>query len=208
MKRIYISGPMSGIAEHNFPAFNAEAARLRALGFEVVNPVDVNPDTGTSWHECLRKDLSALLECDTLALLDGWEHSTGAHLELHMAHRVGMNIVIASDVGRKAEFSIVSHLRRQIVFSARTFGPGSRSAGVCDHIRKELLEIEADPQDLEEWIDVVILALDGAWRAGYTPEQIVEQLLAKQEKNESRRWPDWRTADPEKAIEHDRGVEA
>ncbi|MCI4427735.1 MAG: recombinase RecT [Burkholderiales bacterium] len=36
MKRIYISGPMTGLPELNFPAFNAEAARLRALGFEAV----------------------------------------------------------------------------------------------------------------------------------------------------------------------------
>ena len=40
MKRIYLSGPMSGLPELNFPAFHAEAARLRALGFEVVNPAD------------------------------------------------------------------------------------------------------------------------------------------------------------------------
>jgi hypothetical protein len=26
----------------------------------------------------------------------------------------------------------------------------------------------------------------------------------KNQKNETRRWPDWRTSDPEKAIEHDR----
>ena len=31
MKRIYISGPMTGRIDLNFPAFHAEAARLRAL---------------------------------------------------------------------------------------------------------------------------------------------------------------------------------
>jgi hypothetical protein len=92
MKRIYISGPMSGIAEHNFPAFNAEAARLRALGYDVVNPVDINPDPGKPWHDCLRADIIAMLECDTLALLPGWEISEGANLELHIAHRVKMRI--------------------------------------------------------------------------------------------------------------------
>lgn len=98
MKRIYLSGPMTGLPEHNFPAFNAEAARLRALGYDVVNPVDINPDPGKSWHECLRADLAALLTCDTLALLDGWQGSTGAHLEMHVAHRIAMPIVIAADV--------------------------------------------------------------------------------------------------------------
>jgi len=98
MKRIYLSGPMSGMPEHNFPAFNAEAARLRALGYDVVNPVDINPDPGVTWHQCLRNDLQALLTCDTLALLDGWMVSQGAHLELHVAHRVGMRIVEARQI--------------------------------------------------------------------------------------------------------------
>jgi hypothetical protein len=92
VKRIYISGAMSGVPEHNFPAFNAEAARLRALGYEVVNPAEVNPDVALSWHECLRQDIKLLCDCDTLALLPGWEHSQGAHLELHIAHRLGMTI--------------------------------------------------------------------------------------------------------------------
>ena len=98
MKRIYLSGPMTGLPELNFPAFNAEADRLRALGFEVVNPADLNPEPGTGWHECMRNDLKALLDCDALALLDGWQRSAGAHLEMHVAHRVGMEIVIAKEV--------------------------------------------------------------------------------------------------------------
>ena len=101
-------------------------------------------------------------------------------------------------------FDMVAHLYRQQNWSEQTFGPGYRTQGVIDHIRKELIEIEADPSDISEWIDVVILALDGAWRVGATPEKIVAALVAKQVKNESRKWPDWRTADPNKAIEHDR----
>ncbi|MCV3915810.1 DUF550 domain-containing protein, partial [Pseudomonas aeruginosa] len=106
--------------------------------------------------------------------------------------------------GRLDVFRFDLHLERQRRFSERTFGPGSRAAGVVDHIRKELREIEEAPGDLAEWIDVVILALDGAWRTGATSAQIIDALLAKQAKNESRSWPDWRTAPADKAIEHDR----
>ena len=102
-------------------------------------------------------------------------------------------------------FDLVKHLHRQKEFSERTFGPGSRHHGVVDHIRKELDEIILDPTDVEEWIDVVLLALDGAWRAGHSPEQIVAMLEKKQTKNEGRNWPDWRTAEAGKAIEHVRG---
>lgn len=102
----------------------------------------------------------------------------------------------------RARFDFLAHLQRQRDWSERTFGPGARTAGVCDHIRKELNEIEADPGDLKEWIDVVILGLDGAWRSGATPQQIIDAIVAKQTKNEGREWPDWRTSDPNKAIEH------
>ena len=97
---------------------------------------------------------------------------------------------------------MIAHLYRQREWSRLTFGPGERTQGVIDHIRKELAEIEKDPTDISEWIDVVILALDGAWRAGHSPEAIVSALIAKQGKNESRQWPDWRTAELGKAIEH------
>jgi hypothetical protein len=63
---------------------------------------------------------------------------------------------------------LIQHLFRQRDFSLRTFGPGQRTHGVLDHIRKELAEIEAKPADLTEWVDVILLALDGAWRAGPT----------------------------------------
>jgi len=102
--------------------------------------------------------------------------------------------------------NLIEHLYYQKEFSERTFGPGPRTAGVIDHIRKELKEIEQEPDSLEEWVDVVILALDGCWRSGATPEEIVAMIQTKQAKNERRIWPDWRTADTDKAIEHDRKV--
>ncbi len=103
-----------------------------------------------------------------------------------------------------ASFDLVEHLYRQRTFSEQTFGPGARTKGVIDHIRKELIEIEAAPRDLKEWTDVILLALDGAWRAGHSPEAIAAGILMIQTRNERRTWPDWRTADPDKAIEHDR----
>lgn len=103
-------------------------------------------------------------------------------------------------------FDLVSHLYRQMAFSERTFGPGQRLQGVVDHITKELIEVQdaaaAGLPVLGEWVDVIILALDAARRSGATPEEIVAAIVAKQTKNEGRTWPDWRTADPNKAIEH------
>lgn len=118
---------------------------------------------------------------------------------------------------RPAHYDLVAHLERQRKFSLETFGPGDRHAGVIAHIRKELAELEASKHpasvpsddDLEawqarlfEWIDVALLALDGAWRMGATPAAIVSALEAKQTKNEGRDWPDWRTVPKGSPIEH------
>ena len=94
------------------------------------------------------------------------------------------------------------HLENQRRWSELTFGPGARTKGVIEHIRKELDEIEADPSDLFEWVDVIILAFVGAWRAGWEPQEIIDAVIAKQERNERREWPDWTTFSEDSAIEH------
>jgi hypothetical protein len=103
------------------------------------------------------------------------------------------------------KLDLVEHLNRQQNFSFNTFGPPNGTDGVLDHIAKELIEIEDSTEPAEqlfEWIDIVILALDGALRTGFSPEQIAAALVEKQTINENRKWPDWRTAEPGKAIEH------
>lgn len=99
-------------------------------------------------------------------------------------------------------FSMHDYLWRMREWSEQIFGPGPRVTMVLDHIRKEIVEVEEAPGDLREWLDVVTLALDGAWRAGFSPSQIIQGLLDLQARNKNRQWPDWRTHDPDKAIEH------
>ncbi len=89
-------------------------------------------------------------------------------------------------------------------WSAKTFGPGRRTGGVLEHMRKELEEIADDPSDLSEWVDVILLALDGAWRMGFSPYHIIEGIKAKQARNEARTWPDYREFTESDAIEHDK----
>lgn len=111
--------------------------------------------------------------------------------------------------------NLTDHLRRQMAWSIANFGPGDRRKGVIDHIRKELDEIENDPDHGDasyEWLDVIILGFDGLWRELHhqgvswrkIPGLIVSRLLAKHDKNEQRVWPDWRTQPKDRAIEHDR----
>jgi hypothetical protein len=87
---------MTGLPEFNHPAFNAEATRLRGMGFEVVNPADA-PKFNT-WVEYMRHDLVELLQkADALVYLPGWENSKGAGIEVYLAHSLGMPVCASDD---------------------------------------------------------------------------------------------------------------
>ena len=113
--KIYLAGPMRGIPEFNFPAFNSAAKALREQGHEVFNPaerdierhggVDISKGnaagceaTATAQHgfnlrEALCDDLTFICkEADAIALLPGWENSKGASAELATAYALGLEI--------------------------------------------------------------------------------------------------------------------
>ncbi|MDF3821990.1 DUF4406 domain-containing protein [Leptospira sp. 96542] len=90
--KLYIAGPMTGLPDLNFPAFHAQAARLRAQGHEVVNPAELNPDPAMPWAECMLRDLAALTRCDGVVLLPGWDQSPGAQIERLWAQRLGLSV--------------------------------------------------------------------------------------------------------------------
>jgi hypothetical protein len=96
---------------------------------------------------------------------------------------------------------LLDHLKRQAEFSKKTFGPGLKTESILDHVKKEMKEISDSPFDLEEWIDLVLLGLDGALRIA-PADVVISCIEFKQSKNEARDWPDWRTADPNRAMEH------
>lgn len=89
---LYLAGPMTGLPDLNFPAFHLAAKRMRAQGFEVINPAEINPDQHMTWQQCMRTDIAALVFCDGIRLLPGWQNSDGATLEHDIALRLGLAI--------------------------------------------------------------------------------------------------------------------
>jgi Domain of unknown function (DUF4406) len=105
--KVYLSGPMRGIPDFNFPAFDAAAAYLRSQGHEVFNPAEKDREhdpTGVSWKSptgditkaeatgvfdrrvAIRADLDYIIDhADAIALLPGWFKSKGANAELWLA---------------------------------------------------------------------------------------------------------------------------
>ena len=109
--KIYLSGPMTGLPEYNYRAFHAAARQLRSLGHTVVNPAELHPHgwlrrllhrvlrvlrlvrgnpPAPTWVDYMRADVRALLECDVIATLPGWEQSRGARIEVSIAAELGM----------------------------------------------------------------------------------------------------------------------
>lgn len=113
MRRFYLSGPMRGIEKFNFPAFDAAAAAGRAKGYGVMSPADMDRELGHTENDDLAainthanqrrfagRDCAALLALqaengDGIALLPGWEKSTGALAELTLARWLGLCVVDA-----------------------------------------------------------------------------------------------------------------
>ena len=116
-RTIYISGPMQGVPWFNYPAFDAAAKRLLSEGWDPLNPVDKdygyygkdisNPtgsieqaerDHGFSRRRALAADLSWICEtADAIAMLPGWEKSTGAFAEWAAAKAVGIEIIYLTE---------------------------------------------------------------------------------------------------------------
>lgn len=102
--KLYVAGPMQNIPGYNFQAFDDATAVLRRLGFTVISPAERdrerNPEAyeiakkspdgkwtpndtgGLTWAQILAGDIIIIAdEVDGVALLPGWERSSGARLE-------------------------------------------------------------------------------------------------------------------------------
>ncbi len=99
----YLSGPMSGIKDHNYPAFTASCILLRDLEWDIVSPQEEHPfikdgdSTLEEWQERLRLDIKLILDCQGIILLQGWSKSRGAQLECYVALKLGMTIRLLED---------------------------------------------------------------------------------------------------------------
>jgi hypothetical protein len=115
---IYIAGPMKGIPLFNFPAFDEARDYINThwKPHKAVSPADIDRDHGFDpehlpadydWsvippsagtrEEIMSRDINAVLKCNGIFMLPGWEHSAGAKAELHLARWAGKEIYSHKD---------------------------------------------------------------------------------------------------------------
>jgi len=99
IKEIYVCGPVTGrpwieAAEH----FDMNERRIRAAAFENELKIETRNPTSfchpaVDWNMAMRRCVKELLDCDGIALLQGWQHSRGAKLELSLAQNCKIPVV-------------------------------------------------------------------------------------------------------------------
>ncbi|MFZ4431646.1 MAG: DUF4406 domain-containing protein [Microthrixaceae bacterium] len=113
--KLYLAGPMRGCKEFNFPTFRRGRQRLRAAGYDVFCPAERDEESGfdptgmegtTEELERTGFDLRQALslgteficeKADGIAVLDGWERSSGARAEVALAEALGLPVQTVSD---------------------------------------------------------------------------------------------------------------
>jgi hypothetical protein len=101
--RLYVSGPMRGYPEDNFPAFHEATATLREEGHDVTCPAETSQRLADetargldeiTFAEYMRTyDYPAVVTADAVVVLPGWKASIGARLEVMCAHVCGIPVI-------------------------------------------------------------------------------------------------------------------
>ena len=84
--KIYISGSITGTDDF-MERFSIAQKKLERDEHEVVNPALVNSNLpkSTTYSEYMDMSICMLKMCDAIYLLEGWESSRGANLEIIFA---------------------------------------------------------------------------------------------------------------------------
>jgi len=155
------AGPMSGLPEFNFPAFNAEAAALRAQGFAVLNPAEHGIVDGADWADYLRHDIAGLASCERIHLLPGWSKSKGARLEHSIAVALGMVITLHPDAEPAAPVAAVPdgvwEALQLLIENGGSLGPASQEDALVGARHRDRVRFMTPPasQEQAKWCEYV-----------------------------------------------------
>jgi hypothetical protein len=100
MKRIYISGAISGLPRNEYiKSFANAEEKLVKRGYKVCNPTKLLPSKHLwiyhiiGYKLTLLYDIWHLLNCDGIYMIDGWQKSKGATIEKNIADVFGLEII-------------------------------------------------------------------------------------------------------------------
>jgi len=100
IRKVYISGPMTGFENFNRPKFREVEKLLRIKGHNVFSPA-ILPD-GFHYDEYMIVDFAMIQCCCTIIMLPGWKRSRGAVKEYHYAQALELDVFYWDNI--KKEF--------------------------------------------------------------------------------------------------------
>lgn len=92
--KIYVAGPITGVEGYR-QNFEKACEYLVDEGYEVASPTWFDAQGEMlqwGWNEYMRATIQMMLNCDGVALLDGWEKSKGAQVEVDLANKIGIPV--------------------------------------------------------------------------------------------------------------------
>lgn len=93
-RKCYVSGPISGYdLDERRRAFKAVQVMLEVAGYKVVNPMDNGLPSEASTSQHMKRDIQLLTECDTIFMMDKWNHSQGCYTEFIVATAIGCEVI-------------------------------------------------------------------------------------------------------------------
>lgn len=102
MKKIYLSGPITGRAEEEYRLhFATVEASIRGraiangLDFTFFNPTSLRLDHlhQPRWADYMKARVAELVTCDGIAVLAGWDSSRESRVELMIADALGIPVI-------------------------------------------------------------------------------------------------------------------
>ena len=92
--RVYISGAITGTDDY-MERFAAAEKDLISQGYTVINPSKVNSNLpeGISYDEYMQVSMCLLQLCDAIYMLEGWQESNGANMELKRAKELDLLVL-------------------------------------------------------------------------------------------------------------------
>lgn len=189
---IYIAGPMTGYPEFNFPAFDAAEMALRCQGWDVISPAQMDREVGfnaatdkpdENWlADAMKRDIAAIVNrADAIAMLPGWERSTGAKAEFalakwkHIPAYLYPSMVLIEEEDVLDEAARLTKVDRQATYGppdedfARTAAMWSALKGVSFESREVALFMillkasrEAHQNKRDNWVDIAGYARCGS----------------------------------------------
>ena len=120
---IYIAGPMRGYPRFNFDAFHEAEADLKAKGYLPLSPAKADEENGfdaskehtftqADMMAFMRRDFEMIMRADALAVLPGWEKSTGATAEVGLARWKGIPVYRYPDMVKLEDEDVLEEALR------------------------------------------------------------------------------------------------